>query len=153
VSEKRLEPIERLVKALRRLPGIGEKTATRLAYFLLAAPDVVAAELGEAIVRLRADVRLCDECFNLTARSPCEICRDESRSARVVCVVYGVYWYSGRIFSIEFGISGLSVKKLRFVMCSRGGTKSPPISRRSRARAASAAATTCSAGRSRHWTV
>jgi len=87
VSEKRLEPIERLVKALRRLPGIGEKTATRLAYFLLAAPDVVAAELGEAIVRLRADVRLCDECFNLTARSPCEICRDESRSARVVCVV------------------------------------------------------------------
>ncbi|HKC51023.1 MAG TPA: recombination mediator RecR [Myxococcota bacterium] len=87
MSEKRLEPIERLVKALRRLPGIGEKTATRLAYFLLAAPDVVAAELGEAIVRLRADVRLCDECFNLTARSPCEICRDESRSARVVCVV------------------------------------------------------------------
>jgi recombination protein RecR len=87
VSEKRPEPIERLVKALRRLPGIGEKTATRLAYFLLAAPDVVAGELGEAIVRLRADVRLCDECFNLTARSPCEICRDESRSARVVCVV------------------------------------------------------------------
>lgn len=87
MSEKRVEPIERLVKALRRLPGIGEKTATRLAYFLLAAPEVVAGELGEAILRLRADVRLCDECFNLTARSPCEICRDESRSARVVCVV------------------------------------------------------------------
>ena len=87
MSDKRPEPIERLVKALRRLPGIGEKTATRLAYFLLAAPDVVAGELGEAILRLRADVRLCEECFNLTARSPCEICRDESRSGRVVCVV------------------------------------------------------------------
>jgi len=87
VSDSRPEPIARLVKALRRLPGIGEKTATRLAYFLLAAPDVVAGELGEAILRLRRDVRLCDECFNLTARSPCEICRDESRSARVVCVV------------------------------------------------------------------
>jgi recombination protein RecR len=87
VSDKRPEPIERLVKALRRLPGIGEKTATRLAYFLLAAPGVVAAELGEAIERLRADVRLCDECFNLTARSPCEICSDDTRSARVVCVV------------------------------------------------------------------
>jgi recombination protein RecR len=87
VSESRPEPIERLVKALRRLPGIGEKTATRLAYFLLAAPEVVSSELGQAILRLRADVRLCDECFNLTARSPCEICRDESRNARVVCVV------------------------------------------------------------------
>lgn len=84
---ERPEPIERLVKALRRLPGIGEKTATRLAYFLLAAPDVVAGELGQAILRLRADVRLCDECFNLTARSPCEICRDETRNPRVVCVV------------------------------------------------------------------
>ena len=87
MSESRPQPIERLVKALRRLPGIGEKTATRLAYFLLAAPEVVSAELGQAILRLRADVRLCDECFNLTARSPCEICRDESRNARVVCVV------------------------------------------------------------------
>jgi recombination protein RecR len=87
MSESRPEPIARLVKALRRLPGIGEKTATRLAYFLLAAPDVVAGELGQAILRLRADVRLCDECFNLTARSPCEICRDESRNARLVCVV------------------------------------------------------------------
>jgi recombination protein RecR len=87
VSESRPEPIERLVKALRRLPGIGEKTATRLAYFLLAAPEVVSSELGSAILRLRADVRLCDECFNLTARSPCGICRDDSRNARVVCVV------------------------------------------------------------------
>ena len=87
MSESRPEPIDRLVKALRRLPGVGEKTATRLAYFLLAAPEAFTSELGQAILRLRADVRLCEECFNLTARSPCEICRDESRNARLVCVV------------------------------------------------------------------
>lgn len=87
MSDSSLEPIERLVKALRRLPGIGEKTATRLAYFLLSAPESYAAELGEAILRLRADIRLCEECFNLTARSPCEICRDDSRNARLICVV------------------------------------------------------------------
>lgn len=87
MSDSSLEPIERLVKALRRLPGIGEKTATRLAYFLLSAPESYAAELGEAILRLRADIRLCEECFNLTARSPCEICRDASRNARLICVV------------------------------------------------------------------
>lgn len=87
MSESSLEPIERLVKALRRLPGIGEKTATRLAYFLLASPESYAAELSEAIGRLRADIRLCEECFNLTARSPCEICRDDARNARLICVV------------------------------------------------------------------
>ncbi len=81
------EPIERLVKALRRLPGVGEKTATRLAYYLLSAPESYASELGQAILRLRSDIRLCEECFNLTARSPCEICRDDTRDARLVCVV------------------------------------------------------------------
>ena len=66
MSELRLSPIERLVKALRRLPGIGEKTATRLAYFLLAAPRSVAEELGQAISRLHEEVGLCEEGCNLT---------------------------------------------------------------------------------------
>jgi len=87
VSEARPEPIERLVKALRRLPGVGEKTATRLAYFLLAAPEAVAGDLGQAILRLRQDILLCEECFNLCSRSPCEICRDAARDNRIVCVV------------------------------------------------------------------
>jgi len=87
VSEARPAPIERLVRALRRLPGIGEKTATRLAYYLLSAPETTASELGEAVLRLRADIRLCEECFNLTARSPCEICRDDARDKSLVCVV------------------------------------------------------------------
>ena len=87
MSEARPEPIERLVKALRRLPGVGEKTATRLAYFLLAAPEAVAGDLGQAILRLRQDILLCEECFNLCSRSPCEICRDAARDNRIVCVV------------------------------------------------------------------
>ena len=80
-------PIERLVVALRRLPGVGQKTATRLAFFLLAAPESVAAELGEALVRLRSEVVLCDECFNLTEESPCALCRDPDRNSEQVCVV------------------------------------------------------------------
>ena len=87
MTEGRLAPIERLVKALRVLPGVGEKTATRFAYFLLAAPDEASSELGDAIQRLRQDVVLCEGCFNLTERSPCAICSDESRSTAQLCVV------------------------------------------------------------------
>ena len=87
MSQPRPAPIERLVQALRRLPGVGEKTATRLAFFLLSAPEGLAAELGDAILRLRREVTLCEECFNLTAVSPCEICRDPGRSESQVCVV------------------------------------------------------------------
>jgi recombination protein RecR len=83
----RPEPVERVVRALRRLPGIGEKTATRLAFYLLSAPDPLAAELGEAILRLRREVLLCEVCFNLTARSPCAICADPARDSGEVCVV------------------------------------------------------------------
>ncbi|MCP4003109.1 MAG: recombination protein RecR [bacterium] len=79
--------MERLVKAFRRLPGVGEKTATRLAYFLLSAPANVPEELGSAILRLRSEVMLCEECFNLTAKSPCGICSDVSRSSHEICVV------------------------------------------------------------------
>ena len=87
MSAPRLPAIERLVGGLRRLPGIGEKTATRLAYFLLAAPEALAHELGEALLRLRQEVLICSECFNLAERSPCELCSDSSRSGEQLCVV------------------------------------------------------------------
>jgi recombination protein RecR len=87
VSAARPEPLDRLVRALRRLPGIGDKTATRLAFFLLSAPQSLAAELGEAILRLRREIRLCEQCFALTAESPCAICADPARAASEVCVV------------------------------------------------------------------
>jgi recombination protein RecR len=82
-----LPPVDRVVRALRRLPGIGEKTATRLAYFLLAAPADLPAEMGEALLRLRQEVRLCEECFNLSEKSPCPICASADREAGQICVV------------------------------------------------------------------
>jgi recombination protein RecR len=84
---RRSAPIDRLVASLKRLPGIGEKSATRLAFHLLGASDAHVSELAEAIARLKQDVVLCELCFDLTDRSPCEICRDEKRDPTLLCVV------------------------------------------------------------------
>lgn len=80
-------PIQRLVAALRRLPGIGEKSATRLAFHLLSAQESQVQELADAIVRLKKEIVLCAECFDLTDASPCAICRDARRDASLLCVV------------------------------------------------------------------
>ncbi len=80
-------PVERLVASLKRLPGIGEKSANRLAFFLLSAPDPVGKELAEAILRLKQEIVLCTECFDLTEASPCPICRNPDRDGQLLCVV------------------------------------------------------------------
>ena len=80
-------PIERLVALLRRLPGIGEKSATRLAFFLLGAPEAYAQELAGAIAGLKKEIVLCEECFDLTDASPCAICRSPERDPSILCVV------------------------------------------------------------------
>ena len=80
-------PVERLVASLKRLPGIGEKSASRLAFFLLSAPDPVGKELAEAILRLKQEIVLCEECFDLTEKSPCAICRNPERDLTQLCVV------------------------------------------------------------------
>jgi len=80
-------PIERLITALKRLPGIGEKSATRLAFHLLGAPDSVARELGDAIECLKREIVLCEICFDLTVESPCSICGDDRRDPTAICVV------------------------------------------------------------------
>jgi len=84
---RRSAPIDRLVASLKRLPGIGEKSATRLAFHLLSASDQHVRELADAIARLKQDVVLCELCFDLTDRTPCEICRDEKRDKTLLCVV------------------------------------------------------------------
>lgn len=81
------EPIERLVEALKRLPGIGEKSATRLAYFLLSASGPFVEELAEAMLRVKREVGLCERCFDLTESSPCPLCRDPRRDPTQLCVV------------------------------------------------------------------
>ncbi|MCX7609166.1 MAG: recombination mediator RecR [Anaerolineales bacterium] len=82
-------PIQQLILAFERLPGIGPKTAARLAFFLLRAPEEISLSLAEALSRLKADLTFCQECFNITlvGRERCEICEDEKRDASLICVV------------------------------------------------------------------
>jgi recombination protein RecR len=80
-------PIARLIQHLAKLPGIGEKTAARLAFHILRAPAEDAAALGAAIVELRARIKLCGVCCDFTEEDPCPVCRDQRRDATLVCVV------------------------------------------------------------------
>ena len=84
------DPIARLVKELARLPGIGEKTAQRLAFHVLAAGPAYADALAAAVTGVVRDVRCCSRCQTLTDRDPCAICSDDRRDPRLVCVVEGV---------------------------------------------------------------
>jgi recombination protein RecR len=79
--------IDRLVASLQRLPGVGEKSASRLAFHLLGAPESQVAELVDSITRLKRETVLCERCFNLGDRTPCAICADERRDPAVLCVV------------------------------------------------------------------
>lgn len=77
----------RLVSALEKLPGIGPKSARRLAYHLLAAPELDASALTSAVLEARALTRACSTCHALTESDPCGICSDPSRDARLLAVV------------------------------------------------------------------
>jgi recombination protein RecR len=81
------EPLARLIEALQRLPGIGPKTAQRLAFFLLKRPAEEVRELADAVGQLKALIVHCSVCFNVTEENPCRICRDPQRDRRMVCVV------------------------------------------------------------------
>jgi len=80
-------PIDRLVHELAKLPGIGEKTAIRLAHFVLRQPDGYARDLSRALVDVKEKVRLCSQCLNLTEHDPCELCCDSHRDESLICVV------------------------------------------------------------------
>jgi recombination protein RecR len=81
------EPVARLIEALQRLPGIGPKTAQRLAFFLLKRPADEVAALADSLAQLKAHIVHCRLCFNVTEEDPCRICRDPQRNARVLCVI------------------------------------------------------------------
>lgn len=84
------DPIARLVKELAKLPGIGEKTAQRLAFHILEAGPAYAGDLAAAVTGVVRDVRLCSGCQTLTDQDPCPICRDAERDSRIICVVESV---------------------------------------------------------------
>jgi recombination protein RecR len=79
--------LERLASEFQRLPGIGAKSAARLAYYVLRSPDEDADRLSRAISEARAAVRRCSVCNTLTEEEPCEICADPQRDASLLCVV------------------------------------------------------------------
>jgi len=80
-------PLARLIEHFRALPGIGQKTATRLAYHVLDMSKDEAKSLAEAIVDAKEKIGYCKVCFNLSDKSPCEICNSERRDHKVICVV------------------------------------------------------------------
>ena len=82
-----IEPVARLIESFARLPGIGPKTAQRLTYHLLRAPDTEARTLAAALIAVREQVVFCDRCFNISDRPICSICSDPGRDTSRLCVV------------------------------------------------------------------
>ncbi len=80
-------PLQRLIKELSRLPGIGEKSATRLAMFILHTSEPDAVRLAESIIEVKRKIRFCANCFNLAESEVCEICKDLSRDHDTICIV------------------------------------------------------------------
>ncbi len=80
-------PIRDAVQQLRRLPGIGEKTATRLVYWLLRAPQGTANDIAKALVALGEGIQECERCCDLTATNPCSLCVRGGRDESIICVV------------------------------------------------------------------
>ena len=81
------EPIHRLIQELNKLPGIGPKSAQRLTYYLLRAPEGQARLLADAILSVKQQITPCSSCFNVTDSDPCRICRSEERDQSKLCIV------------------------------------------------------------------
>lgn len=81
------KPISRLIQEFNKLPGIGPKSAQRLAYHLLQSPPEKARDLAEAIIGIKENLKLCSTCLNITDTDPCFICADDSRDTTRICVV------------------------------------------------------------------
>ena len=81
------DPIQRLIRELGKLPGIGQKTATRLAFHVLRTPTSAVRELAEALIEVKEKIRFCSVCMSLTEQDPCQLCEDPSRDRQLLCVV------------------------------------------------------------------
>lgn len=81
------DPVERLIDELRKLPGIGPKSAQRVCFYLLKRPEQEVRELSDALIELKEKLSLCSECNNITDVDPCRLCSDPGRDRRQICVV------------------------------------------------------------------
>ena len=82
-----IKPLNNVYEQFRRLPGIGNKSALRLAYHIIDMPEADVRRLAETLLQAKRDIRLCQECFNLTDSEICSICGDEKRDHSTICVV------------------------------------------------------------------
>lgn len=82
-------PLKKLVKQLSGLPGIGQKSATRVALYILKSHRELAESLAKSLIEVKEKIRFCSTCFNLTEDDPCSICRDKNRANGVICIVEG----------------------------------------------------------------
>ncbi len=83
------KPIDHLIEALTRLPGVGRKTAARLAFHILRGSLSEAQALARAIIDVKERIHLCSICFNLTDEDPCRVCQNEHRNKELLCIVEG----------------------------------------------------------------
>lgn len=90
-------PVEKLIKNLIRIPGIGQKSAERVALHLLLDKRGLVEELAQSLLEVKEKIRLCSMCFNLTDEDPCRICSDPTRDGNIICVVEG----PGDLLAIE----------------------------------------------------
>jgi recombination protein RecR len=119
------KPLAKLVGELERLPGIGPKSAQRLAFHILRSSDEEARRLAESIAEVKSQITLCPVCFNFTDKDVCEICRDPKRDRSTLCVVAeprdlvamektnefkGLYHVLGGVISPMDGISAENLK-------------------------------------------
>ena len=111
------ETITKLINQFERLPGIGHKTAVRLAFYILESPQQVAEEMSKVLVEAKQNVKFCSTCFNLTEKDPCEICSDKKRDESVICVVENVkdviamektHEYKGKYHVLQGSISPMN---------------------------------------------
>jgi len=86
-SVPQADAIGRLIQELNKLPGIGPKSAQRLAFYLLRSPQEQVERLAEAILTLKQQIKLCSVCYNLTDSDPCALCRNDQRDHSLICVV------------------------------------------------------------------
>jgi recombination protein RecR len=89
MAPQHAQPISRLIQELTKLPGVGAKTASRLAMHILRSSREEAENLARAILEVKEKIRLCSLCFNLTDQDPCRMCQDPRRDGEVICVVSG----------------------------------------------------------------
>ena len=111
------ETVNKLINQFEKLPGIGHKTAVRLAFYILESDENVAKEFSETLVKAKKNVKFCSICYNLTEKDPCDICSNSKRDESTICVVENVkdviamektYEYKGKYHVLHGSISPMN---------------------------------------------